>query len=70
MGDGDRGTALGLTVAAAVLTAYASGMTRGTAGASMPPMTLAVVIGGGAVLAGLATWVPARAALAAGPREG
>ncbi|ACU69628.1 protein of unknown function DUF214 [Catenulispora acidiphila DSM 44928] len=61
---------LGLAVATAVLTTYASGMTRGTAGVSMPPTTLAVVIGGGAALAGLATWVPARAALAAGLREG
>ena len=62
--------ALGLAVAAAVLTTYASGMTRGTAGVSMPPATLAVVIGGGAVLAGLATWMPARAALVAGLGEG
>ena len=61
---------LGLAVATAVLTTYASGMTRGTAGVSMPPTTLAMVIGGGAALAGLATWVPARAALAAGAREG
>jgi putative ABC transport system permease protein len=58
--------ALGLAVAVAVLTTYASGMTRGTGGVSMPPAMLAAVIGGGAVLAALATWVPARAALAAG----
>ena len=63
-------TALGLAVAAAVLTTYASGMTRGTSGAAMPLGTLAVVVGGGAVLAGIATWLPARAALAAGLREG
>lgn len=62
--------ALGLAIAAAVLTTYASGMTRGTGGLSVPPAMLAVVVGGGAVLAGLATWVPARAALAAGLREG
>jgi putative ABC transport system permease protein len=62
--------ALGLAVARAVLTTYASGMTRGTAGPSMPPATLAAVLGGGAVLAGLATWVPARTALAAELREG
>jgi putative ABC transport system permease protein len=59
------GAALGLAVAVAVLTTYASGMTRGTGGVSMPAGTLAVVIGGGAVLAALATWVPARTALAA-----
>jgi putative ABC transport system permease protein len=62
--------ALGLAIAATVLTTYTSGMTRGTGGLSMPPALLAAVVGGGAVLAALATWVPARAALAAGLREG
>uniref|UniRef100_UPI0018921402 FtsX-like permease family protein n=1 Tax=Catenulispora rubra TaxID=280293 RepID=UPI0018921402 len=63
-------TALGLAVAAAVLTTYVSGMTRGTGGLSMPAGPLAAVVGGGALLAALATWVPARAALAAGLGEG
>ena len=63
-------TALGLAVAVAVLTTYASGMTRGTGGVSMPPGALAAVVGGGAVLAALATWVPARAALGAGLGSG
>ncbi|WP_228561194.1 ABC transporter permease [Catenulispora pinisilvae] len=63
-------TGLALAVTVAVLTTYTSGMTRGTAGVSMPPGMLAAVLGGGAVLAGVATWVPARAALAAGARQG
>ena len=62
--------ALGLAVAVAVLTTYASGMTRGTGGVSMPPGALAAVVGGGAVLAALATWVLARAALGTGLGSG
>jgi putative ABC transport system permease protein len=62
-------TTLGLAVALAVLTTYASGMTRATAGVSIPLGMLALVIGGGAALAGLATWVPARATLAGPAKE-
>ncbi|NUR26452.1 MAG: FtsX-like permease family protein, partial [Catenulispora sp.] len=62
-------TVLGLAVAGAVLTTYASGMTRASAGVSAPLGMLAVVVGGGAVLAGLATWLPARATLLALKKE-
>lgn len=62
--------ALGLAVAATVLEAYAHGMTRGTSGVSVSAGTLAAVLGGGAVLAWPATWIPARAALASASREG
>lgn len=61
---------LGLTVAVTALTTYTRGMTRGTGGISMPPATLAAVIGGGALVAGLATWAPARAALSGGAAAG
>ncbi|NUR62239.1 MAG: ABC transporter permease [Catenulispora sp.] len=58
-------TVLGLGIAGAVLTTYASGITRASAGVSAPLGMLAAVVGAGAVLAGLATWIPARATLAA-----
>jgi putative ABC transport system permease protein len=63
-------TVLGLAVAGAVLTTYASGITRASAGVSAPFGTLASVVGAGALLAGLATWLPARATLLALKREG
>ncbi|MFD0638649.1 FtsX-like permease family protein [Catenulispora yoronensis] len=62
-------TVLGLGVAAAVLTTYASGMTRSTAGVSAPAGMVAVVVGAAAVLAAVATWVPARAALSGLKKE-
>lgn len=61
---------LGLGVAGAVLTTYASGITRASAGVSAPLGMVAVVVGAGAVLAGLATWIPARATLSALKKEG
>ncbi|NUP50647.1 MAG: ABC transporter permease [Catenulispora sp.] len=63
-------TVLGLGVAGAVLTTYASGITRASAGVSAPLGMVAVVVGAGAVLAGLATWIPARATLSALKKEG
>ncbi|GAA1968454.1 ABC transporter permease [Catenulispora subtropica] len=62
-------TVLGLAVAGAVLTTYASGITRASAGVSAPLGTLAAVVGAGAVLAGVATWLPARATLLALKKE-
>ncbi|MEU5387385.1 ABC transporter permease [Kitasatospora cineracea] len=56
-------TALGLAVALAVLTTYAEGITRGTAGVAVPGTELALVLLGAAALAALGTWVPARATL-------
>ncbi|WP_033222158.1 ABC transporter permease [Kitasatospora phosalacinea] len=56
-------TALGLAVALAVLTTYAEGITRGTAGVAAPVAELALVLLGAASLAALGTWLPARVAL-------
>ncbi|MFD8788408.1 ABC transporter permease [Kitasatospora sp. NPDC059599] len=56
-------TALGLTIAYAVLTTYAQGITRGTAGVAVPATGLAAVLVGTASLAVIGTWVPARATL-------
>ncbi|MFF0411567.1 FtsX-like permease family protein [Kitasatospora sp. NPDC004745] len=54
---------LGLAVAFAVLTTYAEGITRGTAGAAVPVTELALVLLGAAGLAALGTWLPARTTL-------
>ncbi|MER7751650.1 FtsX-like permease family protein [Kitasatospora sp. NPDC097643] len=54
---------LGLGIAFAVLTTYAEGITRGTAGIAMPGTQLGLVLAGGAVLAAVGTCLPARAAL-------
>ncbi|WP_037837327.1 ABC transporter permease [Streptomyces sp. NRRL F-5650] len=56
-------TVLGLAVALAVLTTYAEGITRGTAGAAVPAAGLALVLLGAASLAAVGTWVPARTTL-------
>ncbi|QKW20397.1 ABC transporter permease [Kitasatospora sp. NA04385] len=56
-------TALGLAVALPVLSTYAEGITRGTAGAAVPAARLAPVLLGAAALAALGTWLPARTAL-------
>ncbi|GHF78148.1 ABC transporter permease [Kitasatospora xanthocidica] len=56
-------TALGLAIAVAVLTTYAQGITRGTAGPAVPATTLALVLAGTAALAALGTWLPARTTL-------
>ncbi|GLW68888.1 ABC transporter permease [Kitasatospora phosalacinea] len=56
-------TGLGLAVASAVLSTYAEGITRGTAGAAAPLTELALVLLGTTALAALGTWLPARAAL-------
>ncbi|MGV9266514.1 ABC transporter permease [Kitasatospora sp. NPDC003701] len=56
-------TVLGLGIAFAVLTTYARGITRGTAAVAVPIGLLAVVLAGGAALAAVGTWLPARAAL-------
>ncbi|MFJ8621996.1 FtsX-like permease family protein [Kitasatospora sp. NPDC093550] len=56
-------TALGLAIAYAVLSTYAQGITRGTAGLTAPTTTLATVLAGTAALAALGTWLPARTTL-------
>lgn len=56
-------TVLGLGIAFAVLTTYAQGITRGTAPVAVPIGELALVLAGGAALAAVGTWLPARAAL-------
>ncbi|MEV7212347.1 FtsX-like permease family protein [Kitasatospora cineracea] len=56
-------TALGLAVALAVLTTYAEGITRGSAGVAASGAELALVLLGAAALAALGTWLPAHAAL-------
>ncbi|KDN84640.1 FtsX-like permease family protein [Kitasatospora cheerisanensis] len=56
-------TVLGLGVSFAVLSCYAEGITRGTAGFAAPAGELALVVLGAAVLAAAGTWLPARAAL-------
>ncbi|MEW1910921.1 FtsX-like permease family protein [Kitasatospora sp. NPDC085895] len=56
-------TVLGLAVALAVLTSYAEGITRGTAGVSAPTEGLALVLAGAATLAAVGTWLPARTTL-------
>lgn len=56
-------TALGLAVALAVLTTYAEGVTRGTAGPSLPGAELALVLLGAAALAAVGNWIPARTTL-------
>ncbi|MFJ4677095.1 FtsX-like permease family protein [Kitasatospora sp. NPDC088783] len=56
-------TALGLAVALTVLSTYAEGITRGTAGAAVPVPELALVLLGAASLAALGTWLPARTTL-------
>ncbi|MFE9252037.1 ABC transporter permease [Streptomyces sp. NPDC007088] len=53
----------GLAVALAVLTTYAEGITRGTAGVAVPVPELALTLLGAASLAALGTWLPARTAL-------
>ncbi|GAA1964204.1 FtsX-like permease family protein [Kitasatospora viridis] len=60
-------TLLGLGIALAVLTGYADGITRGTAGIAVPPVQLGLVLAGAAALATVGTWLPARAAVR-GPR--
>ncbi|MFD8596068.1 FtsX-like permease family protein [Kitasatospora sp. NPDC059646] len=54
---------LGLGTAFAVLSCYAEGITRGTAGFAAPVGELALVVLGTGVLAAAGTWLPARAAL-------
>ncbi|MFB7945592.1 FtsX-like permease family protein [Kitasatospora phosalacinea] len=56
-------TALGLAVAFTVLSTYAEGITRGTAGPAAPLPSLALVLLGTTALAALGTWLPARTAL-------
>ncbi|MEV0534063.1 FtsX-like permease family protein [Kitasatospora sp. NPDC050463] len=56
-------TVLGLGIAFAVLSTYAQGITRGTASVAVPIGQLALVLAGGAALAAVGTWLPARAAL-------
>ncbi|MGC0312900.1 ABC transporter permease [Kitasatospora acidiphila] len=56
-------TAFGLAVAFAVLTTYAEGITRGTAGIAMPGSRLAAILVGTVVLAAVGTWLPAGSAL-------
>ncbi|GLW53252.1 ABC transporter permease [Kitasatospora phosalacinea] len=63
-------TGLGLAVASAVLSTYAEGITRGTAGAAAPLTELALVLLGTTALAALGTWLPARAALRGLRRRG
>ncbi|MFJ9946477.1 ABC transporter permease [Kitasatospora sp. NPDC091207] len=54
---------LGLGIAFAVLTTYAQGITRGTAGVALPVGQLLLVLAGGTALAAVGTWLPARLAL-------
>ncbi|MEU1419991.1 FtsX-like permease family protein [Kitasatospora sp. NPDC005751] len=61
-------TVLGLGIAFAVLTTYARGITRGTAGVAVPVGQLVIVVAGAAALAAVGTWLPARVALRAGER--
>ncbi|MED7948663.1 ABC transporter permease [Streptomyces sp. BE303] len=61
-------TVLGLGIAFGVLTAYARGITRGTAPVAVPVTQLVIVVVGGAALAAVGTWIPARVALGNGGR--
>jgi putative ABC transport system permease protein len=56
-------TVFGVGIAVAVLAAYASGFTRGTAHVWAQPEVLATVTAGVVALAAVGAWVPARAAL-------
>ncbi len=56
-------TVLGVGIALAVLAAYASGITRGTAHVWAQPAVLVTVTAGVVALAAVGAWVPARAAL-------
>jgi putative ABC transport system permease protein len=56
-------TSLGLAVAFAVLTTYAEGITRGSAGMAVPGSRLATILAGAVVLAAVGTWLPTGAAL-------